>query len=200
MEKAISQAPKDVDIKIKWRPFFLSPPDTWDQFGPDAKTKGVNKEDFYRHKFGVARMNQIMPRLNEAFAKSGCGSEMNMTGKTGPTLDSHRLIAFAGQKSEAAQDALVEELFKNYFIEGKTICDPEVVAAAGEKVGLENARAFLADPKAGLDQVNEELQMAKGISGVPFFIIKMEDGRRPLTLSGGQPPEAFLEAFEELCG
>ena len=26
----------------------------------------------------------------------------------GPTLDSHRLIAWAGEKSEAAQDALVE--------------------------------------------------------------------------------------------
>ena len=38
-----------------------------------------------------------------------------MEGLTGNTLDSHRLIAAAGQQGPQIQDALVEELFSNYF-------------------------------------------------------------------------------------
>jgi predicted DsbA family dithiol-disulfide isomerase len=34
------------------------------------------------------------------------------------------------------------------------------------------------------------------VSGVPHFIVG--DGKRRISLSGAQPPEAFLDAFEEL--
>jgi predicted DsbA family dithiol-disulfide isomerase len=54
-----------------------------------------------------------------------------MEGNTGPTLDSHRLITFAARHNK--QDELVEELFRNYFLEAKTICDKEVLLAAAEK-------------------------------------------------------------------
>ena len=38
-----------------------------------------------------------------------------MDGLTGNTLNSHRLIAYAGQQGLDVQDRLVEELFKAYF-------------------------------------------------------------------------------------
>ena len=46
------------------------------------------------------------------------GYKYSIGGKTGNTFDSHRLIHFAGEVGGASlQNALVEELFLNYFTE-----------------------------------------------------------------------------------
>lgn len=37
-----------------------------------------------------------------------------------------------------------------------------------------------------------------GISGVPYFIISREGSKATVPISGGQPPAAFIEAFEAL--
>ena len=64
--------------------------------------------------------------------------------------------------------------------------------AAADKAGVEGARAFLDDPQAGLKEVlTAEQQFRRGVSGVPHFVI---DGR--YQISGAQPAEAFLEAFD----
>lgn len=60
-----------------------------------------------------------MPGLNhlhvmqETFAKEGLN--YSMEGKTGSTLNSHRLIALAGRQGLDKQDKLVELLFRAYF-------------------------------------------------------------------------------------
>lgn len=51
--------------------------------------------------------------VQETFAKEGL--DYTMEGKTGNTLNSHRLIALAGQQGLDKQDQLVELLFKAYF-------------------------------------------------------------------------------------
>lgn len=37
-----------------------------------------------------------------------------------------------------------------------------------------------------------------GVSGVPYFVLSREGSKAALPLSGAQPPEAFIEAFEAL--
>ena len=72
--------------------------------------------------------------------------------------------------------------------------------AAGAQVQLPDAAAVLADPGAMMTEVDAELQFAKGVSGVPFFIFNVEgEKRRALTLSGAQPPDLLLEALEEMA-
>ncbi len=44
-----------------------------------------------------------------------------MDGLTGNTLDSHRLIAYAGRQGYDVQDKVVEELFKAYFTEASPL-------------------------------------------------------------------------------
>lgn len=51
--------------------------------------------------------------FQETFAKEGLN--YSMEGKTGSTLNSHRLIALAGQQGLDRQDKLVELLFRAYF-------------------------------------------------------------------------------------
>ncbi len=53
--------------------------------------------------------------VQETFAKEGLN--YTMEGDTGNTLNSHRLIAFAGRQGPDVQDRIVEQLFKAYFTE-----------------------------------------------------------------------------------
>ena len=54
-----------------------------------------------------------MMNQQETFAKEGLS--YTMEGKTGNTLNSHRLIALAGGQGPDKQDKLVEALFRAYF-------------------------------------------------------------------------------------
>ncbi|KAL3525823.1 hypothetical protein ACH5RR_014195 [Cinchona calisaya] len=180
LDKAIASSQDHYDFKIKWHPFFLN---------PSAPKEGVNKKDFFRDKFG-SRSEQILARMTEIF--KGLGMEYDMSGLTGNTLDSHRLLYLAGQQGIEKQHKLAEELFLGYFTQGKYIGDREFLLESASMVGVEGAAEFLDDPNKGLKEVNEELQKySANISGVPHYVI---NGKYPL--SGGQPPESFLKAFQ----
>jgi predicted DsbA family dithiol-disulfide isomerase len=92
----------------------------------------------------------------------------------------------------------MEEIFRAYFCEEKSPCDKEVLQNAADNAGLDKqkTREILDVPTLFLGETDEQLQRyARGISGVPFFIVS--DGKRKVKVSGAQPPEAFLEIFEE---
>ncbi|AQK64299.1 Thioredoxin superfamily protein [Zea mays] len=167
--------------KVRWHPFFLN---------PDAPKEGVRKSDFYKAKFGPVQYERVISRMAEIFR--GLGLEYDMSGLTGDTMDSHRLIALAGHQGYDKQNALVGELFLNYFCEGKYIGDKQVLLDAARKVGIEGAEELFQDPTKGVDEVQEELKKySSGISGVPHFVINDK-----YQLSGGQPPNVFMRAFE----
>lgn len=181
LEAAIAQLPEDVHVEVTWRPY---------QLNPSAPREGVDKEQFYMEKFGP-RVPAIMERMSSIFAN--LGHKYSLGGKTGNTLDSHRLLWWAlhgPQGSVQKQNALAEELFLDYFTREKYIGDREVLAAAAERVGLPGAREFLEDTTAGTKEVKEEMsRFGRGVSGVPYFRIA---GQK---LSGAQPPEVFVEAL-----
>mmetsp|Transcript_19629 Transcript_19629/g.30749 ORF Transcript_19629/g.30749 Transcript_19629/m.30749 type:complete len:185 (-) Transcript_19629:417-971(-) len=174
-----------VTFEVKWRPF---------QLNPYAPKEGVNKQETYDKKFGKERVQMMLPRLQQAFRQVGV--EMSMGGNTGNTMDSHRLLTWAGNKGITAQNALVEELFKNYFSEEKYIGDRTILLEAAESVGLDKTEAaeVIDDPEKYKKEVAEQMRkFAAGVSGVPFFFINGEPA-----LSGAQPPEAFEEIFSEV--
>ncbi|XP_022843706.1 uncharacterized protein LOC111367190 isoform X1 [Olea europaea var. sylvestris] len=180
LDKAIASSNDQYNFEIKWHPYFLN---------PSAPKEGVVKKDYYRNRFGP-RVEQMESRMSEIF--KGFGMEYDRDGLTGNTLDSHRLIYFAGQQGPDKQHALVEELCLGYFTQGKYIGDRQFLVESARKVGLEGAAEFLEDPNNGLKEVNEELQKySANISGVPYYVI---NGKHQL--SGGQPPETFLRTFQ----
>lgn len=180
LDKAISLSDNKFNFEIRWHPFFLN---------PAAPTEGVNKREYYVQKFG-SRCEQIIARMTEVFR--GHGLEYNMSGLTGNTLDSHRLAYFAGQQGLDKQHSLMEELFVGYFTQAKFIGDRGFLLESAEKVGVVGAAEFLEDPNNGVKEVNEDISNYSGqITGVPFFVINNEH-----KLSGAQPPEVLLRAFE----
>ncbi|XP_010257944.1 PREDICTED: uncharacterized protein LOC104597878 [Nelumbo nucifera] len=180
LDKAITSSKDKFDFEIRWHPFFLN---------PSAPKEGVNKAEFYRSKFG-SRAEQIKARMTEVFRDHGL--DYDMSGLTGNTLDSHRLIAFARHQGPDKQRALVEELGLGYFTQGKYIGDREFLVECARKAGVEGAAEFLEDPNNGLKEVYEELeQYSANITGVPYFVI---NGKHKL--DGAQSPEVFLKAFQ----
>ncbi|XP_020269734.1 uncharacterized protein LOC109844958 [Asparagus officinalis] len=184
LEKAIDISKDQFDFEVRWHPFFLE---------PSAPKEGIKKLEFYYKKFGAGQFDRMALRMTEIFRS--LGFEYDTSGLTGSTLDSHRLITFAAKQGYDKQNALVDELFLNYFCQGKYIGDRQVLLDAAEKAGVEGAAEFLEDPNRGLKEVNEEFEKySSRISGVPYFVINGKHG-----LSGGQPPEVFLRAFQAVA-
>ncbi|XP_022155021.1 uncharacterized protein LOC111022167 [Momordica charantia] len=180
LDKAIAASQDQYDFELKWHPF---------QLNPSAPKEGVVKREFYRTKFGI-QSEQMESRMAEVFR--GLGLDYDMSGLTGNTLDSHRLIYLAGQQGLDKQHDLVEELCVGYFTQGKYIGDREFLLECARKAGVEGAAEFLGSDDNGVNQVKEELEKYSGkISGVPFYVI---NGKHKL--SGAQPPEVFLRAFQ----
>ncbi|KNA25847.1 hypothetical protein SOVF_002820 [Spinacia oleracea] len=180
LDKAIAASKHQFDFEIHWHPYFLE---------PCAPKEGVNKRDFYRKKFG-SRYEQIIRHTTEAY--KSLGLNYNMDGLTGNTVDSHRLIYFAGKQGLDKQHDLVEELFCGYMTQGKYIGDWEFLLECAKKVGVEGAAEFLQDPNNGLKEVNDDFEKYSAhLGGVPYYVI---NGKHKF--SGGLPPEGFLRAFE----
>eukprot|EP00619_Florenciella_sp_RCC1007_P001528 CAMPEP_0205908314 /NCGR_PEP_ID=MMETSP1325-20131115/3131_1 /ASSEMBLY_ACC=CAM_ASM_000708 /TAXON_ID=236786 /ORGANISM="Florenciella sp., Strain RCC1007" /LENGTH=183 /DNA_ID=CAMNT_0053274499 /DNA_START=117 /DNA_END=668 /DNA_ORIENTATION=- len=174
----------DIDFEVRWRPFLLN---------PAASTKGVNKLQMYKEKFGEDRVEKMVPMMKAKFA--AVGIDYSMGGKTGSTFDSHRLATYAYQQGGAQmQNQLMEELFMNYFSEEKFLGDPSVLKAAAAKVGLDGADAVVDDKNALKEEVETELQThARGIHGVPHFFVN------EYQISGAQPTEVFQQLFEQIA-
>jgi len=142
-----------------------------------------------------------MPRLESAMQGAGI-SGFTMDGRTGPSADSHRLLAWAAEtKGQAAQHALAETLFESYFARGEPLCRHDVLAAAAERAGLPRAEAeALLASSRGVNELEDELQLGRalGVTGVPFFRVTDAASGRSVTVSGAQPPEALAEAVRRV--
>jgi len=129
------------------------------------------------------------------------------------TLKAHQLVAYFEQKrnnqqQEDTTDRTNQALFEVLYEEGENPSSVDVlVESVGvKKLGLsdweaEELRLFLEQDKAAA-QVKQEISEGRKkfkISGVPYFVIGKE-GQKPYGFSGAQPPETFLEIFEELAG
>lgn len=183
LEKAMTKYNDQLNFEVQWRPYMLN---------PAASKEGVDKMQFYIKKFGAQRTQQMMPHMQGVFRELGL--DFKAGGRTGSTLNSHRLLAWAAGQGLDKQNALAEQLFSAYFTQEKFINDRQVLLEAAQKAGLEGAAEYLDDEQAGMQEVEAELsQYAAGVTGVPHFII---DGQ--WRLSGAQDPAAFHEIFDKL--
>lgn len=74
------------------------------------------------HRFGENNWQPLIERMQRTFKDAGL-EPMTLEGVVGPTFDSHRLIAVAERDfGESVQNALMEKLFYEYFIQGRNIC------------------------------------------------------------------------------
>jgi predicted DsbA family dithiol-disulfide isomerase len=173
----------EIAIAVRWHPF---------QLNPDLPAAGMPRAAYLEAKFGgKARATEIYARVRAVGAQVGIAFDFERIAQQPNTLDAHRLIAWAQQRGDA--DALVEALFRRYFIEGSFIGDRGELAAVAAACDLPEAeaRALLASD-ALRTEVEAESREAQevGITGVPFFIF---NGRT--AVSGAHDPATLLEAI-----
>ncbi len=173
---------------MNWQPF---------QLNPDLPREGVDRRTYLERKFGgPQRAATIYERVRAAGATVDIPFAFERIGRQPNTRDAHRLIDWA-QRPEASgsADALVERLFRAYFLEGRAVGEREVLAAIAGEAGCDagSALAMLAsEDGAGAIAAMEARARALGVTGVPFFIF---NGR--VAVSGAQEPRVLAEAIAE---
>ncbi len=117
--------------------------------------------------------------------------------RTPNTRAAHRLIWQAERQGLAIQNALVDNLFKAYFENGRDIGRMDVLLDLAKSAGVSaaNARSAL-DDDASLEAVLdlEDAGINMGIRGVPFFLLINK-----YAISGAQPPQLWEDALPKIA-
>ncbi len=181
LEAALATRP-NLSVEIVWHAF---------QLNPDMPHEGMDREEYLATKFGsAARATSIYHEIELAGAGEGIDFAFDSIQRTPNTINAHRLIRLAGKHN--AQDAVVEMLFRRYFLEGIDIGDVGQLVAIAAEAGIDEARDYL-ESDEGVEEVTaEDRQMRQlGVTGVPCFIID-----KRYAISGAQAPEVFQRIFD----
>lgn len=174
-------------VAVRWHPF---------QLNPDLPREGTDRRKYLEHKFGgPERARQIYARVEAAGQTVGIPFAFDAISRQPNTLDAHRLIAWAQSQPDGDTAALLERLFRGYFIDGRLIGDRDELAALAGEAGFtaDAARRFLASDDLAADVADADRRSREmGVGGVPFFIF---DGKT--AVSGAQEPAVLLDAIAQ---
>jgi predicted DsbA family dithiol-disulfide isomerase len=168
---------------VRWLPF---------QLNPDLPEAGIPRQEYLERKFGpghvhsYARVTGVGKEVGIAFAFERITVQPN-------TLHAHRLLSYGATQGRA--DAVAEQLFRAYFLEGANLTDQGALARVGERAGLARAAlaAYLAseDGREDVRRADRDARQA-GIHGVPCCIFNHRTA-----VSGAQAPDTLLQAMLE---
>ena len=166
--RRLEQALAGKEAEVAYRPFLLD---------PRIPPEGVDLRENLRKKFG-RDPEGMFGRVEAAARESGIPLDFAKVRRYPSTVHAHALVRRAKD-----QRALANAIFEAYFLQGRDIGSPDVLAELAGSSEVE---------KSELDGVREEAREAsvEGITGVPFFVF---DGK--IAVSGAQPPEVFQKAL-----
>lgn len=189
LEAALEEVAGEIDVEIRWRPY---------QLDPTLPKQGKDRRQYLEEKFGGPEgAEKAYATVRAAGAGEHIPFAFDKIPVSANTLDAHRLIRWASSLGLAAQDQMVELLFKAYFEDGKNIGDDSVLMEAAEQVGLERPVVErLLSGDADRDIVSAEIEQARqmGVTGVPCFIIDAK-----YAVVGAQPAEALADAMRKVA-
>ena len=185
-EQALASFPHRDDVRVTLRSFELDPTPREASEGDVARLLaakyGMTESEARQAVEGVRRTAQ------EVGIDMSDGQRHH-----GNTRDAHRLLHLAAD--QGLQEQLAEALYKAHFTEGRSLVDPDSLAAIATSVGLDPAEVKRVLAGTEYDEAvtaDEELAAEFGISGVPFFVFD-----RRLGVSGAQPAALLAEALAQ---
>jgi predicted DsbA family dithiol-disulfide isomerase len=184
LEKAVVAFGRE-QVQVRWHPF---------QLNPRMPKGGINRQEYRTAKFGGwERSLALDAQVAAAGRAEGIPFDYAKVVRTPNTLDAHRLIGLAG--TEGVQDAVVEAVFRAYFVEGRDISQTTVLLDVVAGAGLDRGQAeAVLNSDEGLAAIRAAEEQARrcGVQGVPFFLIN-----NTVALSGAREASDFLAAFEQ---
>jgi predicted DsbA family dithiol-disulfide isomerase len=180
-EKALDRFAHRDHVTVAWRSFELDPT------APPVRDGDPAERLAARYGMTVDQARAAGERITETAAAEGLRYRMDAV-RSGNTFDAHRILHLA--RSVGVQDALEEALLAAYLCNGQAIGRREVLVDVATGAGLDGhavAAALDSDAYAAEVRADEAEAAARGITGVPFFLV---DGR--FGVPGAQDPETLL--------
>lgn len=176
------------EVRVGWRPF---------QLNPEMPREGMDRRAYRTAKFGSWERSRALDAQVAAVGRGeGIAFDFDRIGRTPNTFDAHRLVWLAGREGPQTQDAVVEGLFRGYFVAGKDAGDREALVEVARAAGMDavSVEGSL-EGEDGVSAVLEEEDRARrmGVNSVPQFVI---DGTYGVT--GAQEPETLVLAVEKI--
>ena len=190
LNQAIAQLSDKANFEVHFHPFELN---------PKMPLGGQDAIEHLTEKYGLSveqvKANQANIRLKALEA----GFEFHPEGRKRVynTFDAHRLLHWAGQEFGLEKQAMLKkELLNTYFCLAVNLDDQKNLLDAVTRSGLDKERVQeVLTSNAFTKEVREAeaLYTNAGISSVPAIILNDQ-----YLLQGAQPPESFINAFEQL--
>ena len=176
---------KDKKFEVHYAPFLLN---------PNMPLSGMRRSDYLEKKFGsVDNAQPMYDRMTEQAALEDLNFNLNKIKITPSTILSHILIDLS--KGLKEQKFIVENIFRNYFIDGHDIGNVENLIAIGVKNGLNKQKIEKTfETKKNIDDILKKNQSAQslGISGVP--VIALND---KIVIQGAESTELIISKIKQ---
>lgn len=182
-ERALAMRP-GTRATIIWRPFLLN---------PDIPAEGIDRRAYLDRKFGgPARVQRVHSAVATAGEVEGIVFDFDRILRAPNTLNSHRMIRFAGGLGREAET--VEALYRGYFCEGRDIGSVPDLVEIGRELGLpvEALDTYLRSDSDVAAIFNENARSHRlGVNGVPCLML---DGT--YAVAGAQEPDVLLRLID----
>ncbi len=185
-EAALAQFEHKDQVEVVWKSFQLQ---------PDLKTDPTKStlEHLSQSKGWTMEYTKQVTANVVAMAKEvGLAYDFDKA-VVANSFDAHRLSHYA--KSKGKGDAMEEQLFKAYFIDGKNTADHQTLTALATAIGLDEKEVKLVlATDAHAKDVHKDIYESQqiGVNGVPFFAVNNK-----YAISGAQSSETFLGALQK---
>jgi len=190
LNQAIAQLSDQVNFEVHFHPFELN---------PNMPLGGQDAIEHLTEKYGLTVEQVKSNQANIRTKALEAGFEFHPEGRKRVynTFDAHRLLYWAGQEFGLEKQAVLKkELLNSYFCLAVNLDDQQNLLDAVTRSGLAKDRAqeVLKNNEFSKEVREEESTYTNaGISSVPSIILNDQH-----LLQGAQPPESFLNAFEQL--
>ena len=183
LEQALAQRPS-VNARTVWRPFLLNcgmPPE------------GICRDDYVVRKFGrEARIRRVYGAITQAGQSVDIDFDFHRIDRTPNSITSHRLVIFAIRAGKG--DAAVENLYFEFFINGRDIGDERILLEIGERIGLDrnDLEAYFSNDE-DIHYIYDENTRAHrmGVNGIPAFVFNKQ-----MVISGAQEPQVLVRMLD----
>lgn len=187
LNQALQAMSEKLQANITFQPFELN---------PELAAEGENLREHLMKKYGMTVEQSVQNREQITARGKALGVEFNFTDemRMHNTFNAHQLLHFA--KNEGKQMALKMALFTAHFRDQVDISKIENLVSLAKGVGLDGQQAetVLRTQQYAPDvRAKEQYWQEMGIHSVPAFILNEK-----YLISGGQPPESFVQALTEL--